>query len=172
MFKRGFTIIEVLIAIFILIVGVVAVFALVNKGLSGTIDLSDKLIAAYLAQEGIEIVKNMRDTNWVQNPPPLGGLDWDAGLVAGDWQADYADPVLVAYVPTAFLKFDGNFYNYDLETGTNKKTKFLRKINLAIVFDNVAARYLLVTVTVEWYVKGSIKNSFTTRDRLYEWYVP
>lgn len=174
MFKKGFTLIEVIIAIFILIVGVVAVFMLVNKGLSGTIDLSDKLVAAYLAQEGIEIVRNMRDTNWVQYPPPPGGYDWDAGLSSGDWQADYDDPVLAIYNSAAFLNFDGNFYNYDPVTATNIKTKFRRKITTDLVYDGVAANYLLVTVTVEWLWKGSTLNmkSFIAADRLYEWYAP
>ena len=164
MCKRGFTMIEVIIAISVIIVGVTAAFSLINKGLSLTIDFSDKLTAVYLAQEGIEIVRNIRDTNWTKNPP----VDWNVGLGAGDWKADYNDNILATYGET-FLNFDGNFYSYD--SGT--RTKFRRKINVSSLtteYAGVAPGYLLVTVTVEWLTGGNDTKSFTVADRLYGWY--
>jgi len=73
----GFTLIEVVVAIFVLIVGVVGVFtAIQNITFSSQIN-SSKLTAAYLAQEGIELVRNKRDSNW------LAGETWDSDLPSG-----------------------------------------------------------------------------------------
>ena len=61
--KRGFTLVEVLVSIFIVTVGAGGAFSLVQKTLNFTTNAALQLEASYLAQEGIEIVRNIRDTN-------------------------------------------------------------------------------------------------------------
>jgi len=62
----GFTILEVVVAISLITVGITAIFTLYQQTISITRVSSQRLIAAYLAQEGIEIVRNIRDTNWIE----------------------------------------------------------------------------------------------------------
>ncbi|MDI6602665.1 MAG: hypothetical protein QME57_00905 [Patescibacteria group bacterium] len=76
-FLTGFTFIEVMIAIFVLTIGVLGVFtAIQNITFSSQINFS-KLTATYLVQEGIELVRNQRDSNW------LAGDPWDSNLPSG-----------------------------------------------------------------------------------------
>lgn len=62
--ERGYSILEVLIAISVIITGIFGVMSLVVKSMSSTRTALDYLVAANLAREGIELVRNQRDTNW------------------------------------------------------------------------------------------------------------
>lgn len=73
--SRGFTLIEVVIAIFILTVGVGGVFALVQQlPVSSSFNRS-KLTAYYMAQEGLEAVRNIRDSNLLKRQ------NWTEGIL-------------------------------------------------------------------------------------------
>jgi len=60
--RRGFTLVEVLVALFIFSLTVMAVMAVLARGTSNIINSKKKMAAEYLAQEGIEVVRNVRDT--------------------------------------------------------------------------------------------------------------
>ncbi len=64
--NTGQTLIETMAAIFILTMGVTAAVGLANFALQSSTSISKQVIATGLAREGIEAVKNMRDTNWLQ----------------------------------------------------------------------------------------------------------
>ena len=163
--NRGFTIIELLISLFVLVIGILAAYSVAQLPISYTSVSVNQLTAAYLAQEGIEIVRNIRDTNWL-----TPDNNWDDGLESGDYEADYASTGLVllscspscGYNDLSFLKIDSNgFYNKD--TGTD--TKFKRKITLTPTSD-----FLTVSVTVFWKDKGKQDPyQFTVQENLYNW---
>lgn len=79
--KNGFTILEVMIAIFVVTIGVLAAYNVTQQMISYTYHSASRLTAAYLAKEGIEIVRNTRDTNWLEQE------NWDNGLSSSDWEA-------------------------------------------------------------------------------------
>ena len=60
--NKGFTLVETLIAISIFTVSVLALLIILSKGISDTEYAKRKMTAEYLAQEGIEYMRNMRDT--------------------------------------------------------------------------------------------------------------
>ncbi len=61
--KKGFSLIEIMIALFVLIIGIIATITLVTESVQQTRLSRDALIAASLAQEGTELVRNVRDAN-------------------------------------------------------------------------------------------------------------
>ncbi len=75
--KKGFTLIEATLATFILVVGVLGVFSAIQIITRFTSEVSLRLQATYLAQEGIESIRNIRDSNW------LAQKVWDDGISAG-----------------------------------------------------------------------------------------
>ena len=153
MLSKSFTLIETITAIFILTTGILATFSLISYLISISSISSQKLIAAYLAQEGIEIVRNIRDTNLVN------GKNWDFGLNNGDWQADYNDNALSQYTG-AFLNLETTgFYGYDF----GARTPFRRKINLQKGEDT-----LNILVEVSWQERGR-SHSLTAQAKLYNW---
>jgi prepilin-type N-terminal cleavage/methylation domain-containing protein len=63
----GFTFIETLVAITVLLVAVVAPMSLASDGIIASRLAQDQIVAFYLGQEGVEAVKNMRDHNRLTN---------------------------------------------------------------------------------------------------------
>lgn len=175
--NKGFTLLELLVAIFVITVGIIAAFIIAQYPLYYASISISRLTAAYLAQEGIEIVRNIRDTNWLQE-----GDDWNAGLGGGDYEADYTTTTFVAtandfcedsyncnnYNPDNPLKISGGFYCY---TGA-ADTKFKRKITITPIDTEVPigeTDYLKVTVTVEWEEKGKPYTFPPVQENLYNW---
>ena len=70
----GFTLIETLGAIVILITAITATFTAVQSGISTSIQSKNEITAFYLAQEAIEYIRNIRDEN------SINGLNWLAGF--------------------------------------------------------------------------------------------
>jgi prepilin-type N-terminal cleavage/methylation domain-containing protein len=157
--SKAFTLVEVLIALFILTTALVAGLSTVNSGLSLTQVAKSKLIAANLTQEGIEIVRNIRDNNWLeQRTDPE--LLWDSGLSVGDWEATYQSQNLEFY-QGRYLKVDvSGFYNYT----SGLDTKFKRKITIQEITDD----QLRIISEVEWQEKGKT-YSLTAVGDLYNW---
>lgn len=71
--KQGFTFIETLIAITVLLVAVVAPMSLAQDGVRAAKLAQDQIVAFYLAQEGVEVVRNMRDENRLAGATQLAG---------------------------------------------------------------------------------------------------
>lgn len=72
--KRGFTLLETLVAIIILITGILGPLTLAARSISSASTTRNRIIALNLAEEGMEFIRNKRDTNFIQ------GNDWLAGL--------------------------------------------------------------------------------------------
>ena len=160
---------EVLIAIFIILVGLSAISGIISKiiPVSGLSSLYFE--ASYLAQEGIELVRNIRDTNLVKV-----SVHWDDNIFSCqsppyncetppcicDCQADYNDSVLDSY-NDEFLKIDANgFYNYD----SGNDTLFKRKIEVEKIDDST----ILVTAEVSFSFRGETHN-FSAEEYIYKW---
>ncbi|MDO8436188.1 MAG: hypothetical protein Q7S82_02270 [bacterium] len=159
--QSAFTLIEVVIATFILVTGIMGAFAVIQQVTAYVSTSSDRLIAAYLTQEGIEIVRNIRDGNWLKN------FDWKTGLTGCEaplgCEADYNDRSLTSY-GGRYLKLNDRFYNYN----SGADTKFKRKIIVTPAIDPDGADILKVVVSVEWKEKGSFKL-FSAQENLYNW---
>ena len=170
--KKGFTIIELVITIFILSFGVIGVFSAFSIITILTSDSADRLTATYLAQEGMEIIRNIRDKNW---------LDMDATPCtdkpcAINWLSNKLDGCLsgcgVDYKSTGagtasagtYLNNDSNgFYSYL----PGEQTKFKRKITIEPILDTAIIppdenakddHIVKVTAEVSWDKKATVLN--------------
>lgn len=154
--KGGFSLIEAFVAISILMVGVVGSFGVLPTMIKNQTMNADVFTASQLANEGMELVRNLRDNNWLLEQA------WDGGLnicpASTGCEIDYNDPALVVS-QNRFLKIDSNnFYKYD---STEKDSKFKRKITT-----QKTGEILNVKVEVFWNGKGS---PFLAEGNLYDW---
>ena len=126
--KRGFTLIEVTVAMFLVTVGVLGVFTVIQRTISFISISSSKLVASYLAQEGIETIRNIRDSNWLED------VAWDNGLTicSSGCEADYKTNTLQEETPLrpygagVYLNIDSDgFYSYSSGTITSLKRKII-----------------------------------------------
>ncbi len=146
---------EVMMAVFVLVVGIVAAYLISQTPIFYTQNSINRLTAAFLAQEGIEIVRNIRDENWIN------GRNWDVGLenCSSGCYGDYNDSSLSNSSNPPFLRLD-EFFNND---GVGSETKFKRKI----IIDN-QGDFLEVKSIVEWTHKGD-PDDIMVEDNLYNW---
>src|SRR4051812_46204680 len=79
--KKGFTLVETLVAVSILSLSIGAAFAAVQSGLQASSGAKDQVTAFYLAQEGMEYIKNVRDNNAL-NAINGGSNTWLTGMAA------------------------------------------------------------------------------------------
>lgn len=97
--NKGFTIIEVLFTMLIITIGGLATYSMVQQIVSNTFASNYRIAAAYLAKEGIEIVRNTRDTNWLQGAPNwYNGLTGDSGLQEVSGFPNYKRRTIVIFV--------------------------------------------------------------------------
>ncbi|MDO8530212.1 MAG: prepilin-type N-terminal cleavage/methylation domain-containing protein [bacterium] len=158
--NNGFTIIELIITISILSFGIIGVYSVFSATVNLTNNASQKFIAAYLAQEAFEVVRNIRDTNFIESAP------WSDGLLGCEngCQLDYKTVnELEIYNPNAFLNVDPDgFYSYEGTTAT----RFKRKINIT---EDPGIDTLKVAIVVSWDYNGQIFD-FETGGYLYNWH--
>lgn len=64
--RRGETLIEILVALFSLTLGMGAAVTLILIAMKTNVGIKDQLVATNLAREGLEAVRNIRDTNWLR----------------------------------------------------------------------------------------------------------
>jgi hypothetical protein len=155
--KKSFTIIEALVAITIFTLGIIILGVSIWQSYSLANQATQRFIAIYLAQEGLEIVKNLRSENY------LNQRAWNDGLRAGDYEADYNDNSLSTYSDRNLrINPSTGFYNYE----TGNLTPFKRKISISYP----ASDQMKVTVTVYWPKKGSQQQEqVSVTEILYNW---
>lgn len=163
--QKSFTLLEVLIAVFFLTAGIFGAYTVIQQTLINTSVSVSKLTAAYLAQEGIEIVRNIRDTNWLEDRSV--STSWDDGLVLpiidcrAGCEADYNDSNLSSYNGNPlYIETISGMYGYD--SGT--PTPFTRKITITPNGTDI----LEVLVNVSWQ-EGPRTLNVAVQENLYNW---
>jgi len=153
--NKGFTLLETIVAIGVIIVGLMAVLVLINSSLFYVSLIKDRLVAANLNSEGLEVVRNIRDNNWLQN------LAWNNGLSDGDYNIAYNSLSLNPYADMELLIDASNgLYNYS----SGNSSGFKRKISTS----NLSSYELRVISTVTWQRKG-INYANSAEEHLFNW---
>ncbi len=155
--KKGFTLIELLVAITILLFGIVFILSLIVFHFKALFFSQNRLVAAYLAQEGIEVIRNIREENYLKNQA------WNSNISPGT--SNKLDRSSRQFPDNTIsqcnrLKFDANS-GYNCKTGT--ETFFSREISVSVSGDQ-----MFVTSTVSWTEMG-VQKKFQVNSTLFNW---
>lgn len=131
--NKGQSLVELIVAIAVIEIGIFSVWSLFLVNFNAEREAEMRIVGVNLAREGVEVIKNIRDSNWLKNNSntltvPEGKIwPWDENLAAGDYAVNFdsAAPVSADY-RQLYLDDDGFYSN--LEGG--KKTPYSRKITL------------------------------------------
>mgnify|MGYP001157460790 CR=1 FL=1 len=83
--NKGFTLVETLVAIAIFATSVTGLISITARGINDNVYVKNKLLASYLSQEGVELVRNMRDNSI------LSQVSWAQFLASPDWVGNCYD---------------------------------------------------------------------------------
>lgn len=99
--QNGVTILEAVVAIFVIMVGLISALALIISSIAGARTSKNQLIAGNLARQAIEVVHAKRDTNWLKiESGAIDPSEWDKELYGNgsaytailNFQDDIAQP--------------------------------------------------------------------------------
>ncbi len=168
----GFTLVETLVAISLLTIAIVPPMLLTVQSLSSAYYSRDEITAYYLAQEGIEIVHQIRDGQILQIAETsnsaginlFGPIPINQNFIV-DARQQYSSSNLPPTCNTTCppLQTDGNLYGYNIGTNTN----FTRTLYASFVNGNQDE--LHVQVTVSWHTGAYNTRTFTISEDLYRW---
>ncbi len=174
--QSGFTVLESIVAIFILSVSISGVFTAVQTSLSQSTISKDEVKAFYLAQEAMEIIRNKRDANqlsWINGM----GTGWLSGI-----SGVAADPCYFGKVcrvesssPTTFITC-GNAWNTCPDLRQDSSTSLMgynaawgpTNFKREIMIGAPAPHEIAVVVRITW-TKGSRTYEFKVKDHLFNW---
>ena len=101
--SSGQSLIELVVAISVILIGVVSTLVLSLTTIRGGKASEMQVVATNLAREGIEVVRQKRDSNWLEiESSSLPSSQWDQGLKNGN---DY----------TAIARFDASTSSWTLD---------------------------------------------------------
>ncbi len=184
--KEGFTLVETLISLSIFSFAILGLMSVLGSGIANTHYAKTKLVASYLAQEGIEYMRNIRDDFMLYSPSSAAG--WAAfnvhltrpqslcdvnGCYFDDSNLDYSNPSKPmagidlnlcagqgAVCPD--LLYDGATGKYGYASGF--PSGYNRKIRTLVI----GAKETRVTSTVSW-MQGSGAYSITFSENFFDW---
>lgn len=162
--ENGSIMIESMIAIGLVTVGLVGIFGLVTRSTHLNKDVENRVVATYLAGEGIEVIKNLIDTN-VEKTYRSSLVTWNEGL-SGAFEVEY-NSKLTTLIPisstsTNPLRLNKTTGRYSYSGSVT--TPYFRTVRVTGGGGSV--------ITVESYVEWTAdkkKNTIHLSDTFYNW---
>lgn len=164
--KKGYILIEAIIAIGIAIVGILGILSVLSRSVSLNRVISDQFIGNYLAAEGIEVAKNIIDADWIKD-----GTWNNDYFESGDFEIDYQTQTFKSGSSFSArpagnnpLLFDSanNIYSYSSGSPTN----FIRKVVLVLSSDG---NEIKVNSIVNWKTRGGGQFRVDLEDHFFNW---
>ena len=166
--SQGFTLLETLASLFIIIVVITGVASLVFRVFNATAFAASRLTAAYLAQEGVEVVRNLRDRAYLEQRAG-NSLDWDNFIQAGSFALDYRSQQIpdANCLGNRLRAAANDFYVCTSDASASfQRIITINKVNLDA--DAGTIEKIEVASTVNWNDTSGART-LTVRADLYDW---
>lgn len=177
--SRGFTLLETMVAITVLMISIVAPMTLASQSLNAAYYARNQITAYYLAQEAIEVVRNVRDANilTIANDGTANLFDGICPSLAQctsgyTFTVDALEPpgqaIQACSGTCAPLQTNGTEYgqNYAGQSGWTP-TVYTRTVTAKLV--NANPDELRISVNVTWEQGSFQTQTFTISEDLYRW---
>ena len=171
--KKGFSLVETLVAVSILSLVIAGTLTAVQKGIQSSLYAKNQIFAFYLAQEGMEFIKNIRDENALHSISGLSNT-WLTGMaaVAGD-PCYFGKTCTIDSNLKTLATCSGGFgtcpyLRQDSATGLLGYTAgwTLTDFKREIQFQQITADEVLIIIQMSW-ANGGTNRSFTATETLF-----
>jgi len=158
--------IESIVAISLVLIGLLGIINLIIKSQNTNKEVRSQFVASYLAAEGVEIAKNIIDTNASLNKQKVSGINWNSTMVPGTYEVQYNTTResklfdLGGALSSRPLKFDltTGLYSYDGGVASD----FTRTIKIT------ESAPITVDSIVKWRVNGT-ERAINVSDEFTGW---
>ena len=161
---RAFTLLETLVAVAVLLMALLGPFSIAQQSLRSAYYARDQVTAFYLAQEGIEFVRAIRDQNYLSGNEWLSGFD--TTCTNTPCVVDFPNFTYTAcpagVCPPVRMSAAGGLYNHE----SGEVSPFTRQVTLTASDTNPSL--VIVSVTISWKSAG-VSRIFTLEERLFNW---
>jgi prepilin-type N-terminal cleavage/methylation domain-containing protein len=175
---KGFTLLETLVAITILVTVITGPLALAVYSISASLISQNQITAFYLSQEAVEFIKNVRDSNILHGNSWLNGLENCIGEINGcyiDIPHYYDSSTL--FPPTNIIQpcsgtcpkiqYDEGGYYYNYQSG--EETIFTRTVKITKINIGGGENEARIDVIIQWPEKFGGTKSFTLQQYIFNW---
>ena len=157
--NRGTTLVEALVALLILSFGLIPSFGIILVANNFASSIRNNIIAANLAQEGLEVVRGLRDANRYLN------RSFDFGLGDGAYLIEWNSNALAPEGLNSPLKISNQgLYNYS--SGTD--SIYRRRILITKIDPGGCNCELRITSQITWPEKG-VTKTINVESHLFSW---
>ena len=171
--NKGISIIEALVSITIISVGIIGIMSLILQSIQVRYINKNTLIASQLAQEGMEIIRNTRDRNWLQgnfyaSSTAKEGQTYTYAVDISDLVGTNPNFVPVTDINDAETKLkicDGLYHSNSYSCSNATSTTFKRMITTNM--DQTASSVQVICL-IQWKDKSNTFQ-FSARELLYNW---
>lgn len=181
--NQGFTLVETLVAISILVVAIVGPMTIAMRGLQSAFYAKEQLTATYLAQEAAELIRMHRDEyamenrgtgndNWLGSIPAAckvsSGCGVDIRALSTFANCATANACVLRYEAGGITSVSRGMYTH---SGSSAHSPFTRVVVLTDQGGGSDSDEVLVTVTVSWqsgFISGT--RTITLQSRLFNQY--
>ncbi len=171
--RKGNILIESIVSVSLILIGLLGVFGLITSSVRQNKDVNLRAAAAYLAAEGIEVMKNIVDTDVVSTSSPwiatVGEEPFETYEV--EYDTDNSPELAPILLPNGasstralVLDNDTGLYRYPVIGGSETPTLFKRTVAVA----SESPDELRITSVVEWTERGE-RRSVTLQTIFTNW---
>lgn len=175
--SKGFTILESIVAIFVLSLSIAGVFSAVRQSLSQTTLAKEEVRAFYLAQEAVEIIRNQRDANRLETITNGVTTPWLTGV-----SNTPSDPCYFGKICRIDVTKNGGSYFHPCGYGWDSCSDMSQnssnyvyaysgtpvKMKREVQIEQVSSDEIMITVRMSW-KKGIVPYEFKAKTHLYNW---
>jgi len=153
--NAGFTLVEALVSLLIFSIALPAIFFLLTNNLKNASLVEHNFIASGLVQEGMEVVRNIRDSEWHLSN------SFGTTIPDGSYRIQWNSQAMLPFADLFLKKDSGNgFVSYDMGNDTIFKR--------TVIISTVSGAEKRVVVSVTWDERGAPK-SISTEIHLFDW---
>lgn len=163
---QGFTLIETLIAVLLLATALAGPLTIAAKGLSASLIARDQMVAFYLAQEAVEYVRFVRDSNKLSGNPWLTNLTACTGADGCTIEPSTADVDACSGTCPVLNRYENGtqvLFTYGLGNATPQQ--FRRTITLS----TPSTGETVLSVVVTWRAQSGLTRTVSVRENLTDW---
>ena len=167
---KGFSLLEIMAVLSVVSIGMIGISSLVIQNIQAQNINHNYLIASMLTQEGLELVRNIRDDNWLKGD--VYDLDISDDIADGANRylvIDYYGRTNIDYIVTGIADVNAKLFLDGLGFYSQPPGADITPFSRVIYIDKDASgNFIMVRAEVQWKERGRV-HSYKAETKLYDW---